>query len=333
MSDLGSGGAVAVFSQRELIGDALIKLPFVCALRAAFPERRIVWITAGATHFQTSLAPLIPGVIDEFRSGTGWGMKRTDLLRPLPFADRFDTVIDTQTRWWLTLLLRRLPHRVFVSSTGGYALSSRVPSIGRKSPPHLVDRLFALIDAAAGHPVAMPDLRRIVVVPDEAAREAARLLPDGARYAAFAPGAGNREKCWPLDRFTVLARRAEGQGVVPVFLLGPEETEWREEIARAVPSAVFPLQAEGLAEPRYTPVRTVAVARRCAAAVAADCGLGHMIAAADTPLVSLFGPTDAAKLSPRVTRGAVIDARSFGGREMTRIPPDVVEAALFRLLV
>lgn len=335
--------AAAVFSHGELIGDAMTKLPFVFALRAALPDWRIVWIATEASALETAAAPLIPGAIDAFLCGpgqagarhrnAGWGASPADLLKPPPTQERFALVIDTQALWWRSLLVRRLKADRFVSGLAGFRFSDGKPARQRRNPRHVLDRLNSLIEAAAGAPPAPPRLRDCVVVPEAAAQEAARLLPAGADYVAFAPGAGKRIKCWPLDRFIELAKRQQAAGRTPVFLLGPAEADWLPSLRGAVPGALFPLQADGLAEPRYTPVRTVAVARRCAAALSGDCGLGNMIAAADIPLVSLFGPTSGAKLHPRVTAGAWLQAQDFGpDGAMANIPTDAAADALERLM-
>ncbi|HEY9568001.1 MAG TPA: glycosyltransferase family 9 protein, partial [Thalassobaculum sp.] len=81
-----------------------------------------------------------------------------------------------------------------------------------------------------------------------------------------------------------------------------------------------------------SPLLTIALAGRLAAGVANDSGGGHMLAAADVPLLSLFGPTPPAKFAPFVSRGAVLRAQDFGGTGMTGIPVDAVEAALEPLL-
>lgn len=330
-----AGKALAIFSHGELIGDAMTKLPFVAALRATFSDWRIVWIATESSALESAAAPLIPGAIDAFYCGENWGDSPADLLKPPPTAERFALVIDTQNLWWRSLLVRRLTADRFVSSIAGYRFSSGKPARARRNPRHVVDRLFGLLEAATGAPPPRPRLRDCVTVPEAAAIEAARLLPPGPTYVALAPGAGKRIKCWPLDRFIEVARRQQAQGRAPVFLLGPGEAEWRVPLAEAVPGARFPLQAEGLDNdgPRYTPVRTVAAARRCAAALSGDCGLGNMIAAADIPLVSLFGPTSGVKLHPKVTAGAWLQAQDFGGDGgMAAIPVDAAAEAVEKLL-
>ena len=69
-------------------------------------------------------------------------------------------------------------------------------------------------------------------------------------------------------------------------------------------------------------------ADRLAAAVANDSGTGHLIAAAGTKLVSLFGPTRAAKFAPAAPRLEIVAAQDFGGEAMEAIPLDAVDAAL-----
>lgn len=325
---------LAVFSHGELIGDAMMKLPFVHALRTAFPDRRIVWIATESSQLETGAAGLLPpGAVDQFVCGTGWGERPGDLLGAPPTSERFDLTIDTQNLWWRSLLARRINRGAFISSIAGWRFSARKPAAGNRKPRHVLDRLLALVEAAAGAAVVPPRLRDCVVLPAGAEADAARLLPDGPACVALAPGAGKRVKCWPLDRFIALARLQQAAGRTPVFLLGPAETEWLAPLRDAAPGALFPLQADETAEPRYTAARTVAVARRCIAGVGADCGLNNMLGVADIPLVSLFGPTSGAKLHPRATTAVWLQAQDFApGSAMTNIPVQAAADALDKLL-
>ncbi|CAO3381721.1 glycosyltransferase family 9 protein [Azospirillum argentinense] len=318
-TDRAGSPSLAVFTHGELIGDALIKIPFVRALRGLFPDHRITWITTEGTHLATTLRPMMDGLIDEFRADTGIGRSPLGLLKPMPIRERFSMVLDTQALPWRTLLARRLKHDVFVSACAGYRLSDRRPAPGYVRPKHVLDRLFDLLEVAGGR---RPPLDMAVPIPTEAEAEARAVLPDGPGYVAIAPGAGKRVKCWPLERFVELARAQAAGGRVPVFILGPAELDWLPELRAAVPQALFPLQDAELAEPRYSPVRTIALTRRCAAAVANDSGTSHLFGLADVPLLTLYGPTTAEKLRPKVTRGAVLTASTFGGQEMERIPAD-----------
>jgi len=150
----------------------------------------------------------------------------------------------------------------------------------------------------------------------------------------LAPGAGWRAKCWPLAQFAAVANALSARGLTPVFVLGPQEQDWRDELEASAPGSAFPLLDDPAIAPEFhgSPLMTIALAGRFAAAVANDSGAGHMFAAADTPLVSLFGPTSADKLAPATSRLSVLTAQSFGGDDMAAIPVDAVDAALAGLL-
>lgn len=327
--------SVLIYVGLDLVGDGLMKLPFVRALRNACPGARIVWLAGkGHSAYSGVLAPLVDGLLDTVVDHAGVGLGWDELLRPslsrTPLAgQRFDLVIDTQRRVKTTLLLRRIPHRIFVSGAAGYWLSDRRPPRGHPRPAAMIRQMLDLLEAATGRP-AVPTVQR-AVDPDTAAL-AARLLSGRHRLVGFAPGAGGRWKCWPLERFIAVARRVADRGRTPAFLLGPDEVEWVDAIRDALPEAVLPLQDPAAGALAGSPLLTIAVAARLDAAVANDSGGGHMLAAADIPLLSLFGPTPPAKFAPFVSRGAIVRAQDFGGDKMDAIPVDAVDAALETLL-
>lgn len=327
--------SVLVYVGLDLVGDGLMKLPFVRALRNACPGARIVWLAGkGRSTYSGVLAPLVDGLLDSVVDEAGIGLGWDELLRP-PLAgtalagQRFDLVIDTQRRVKTTLLLRRIPHRTFVSGAAGYWLSDRRPPRGHRRPQAMIRQMLDLLEAATGRPAVAAVAR----VADAASAAVAGRLLDGARSpVGFAPGAGGRHKCWPLERFVELARRTSDRGRTPVFLLGPGEAEWAGFVRSALPGAVLPLQDPRAGDLAGSPLLTIAVAARLDAAVANDSGGGHMLAAAGIPLLSLFGPTPSAKFAPFVSRGAVIRAQDFGGTGMDAISVDAVDAALETLL-
>ncbi|MEM7224943.1 MAG: glycosyltransferase family 9 protein [Pseudomonadota bacterium] len=311
-------GTILVYVGLDLLGDGLIKLPFARALRNAFSKAHITWLAGkGGSVFAGPLAPLVEGLIDEVVKDAGVGSRVGQLLGD-PLAGtalagrRFDLVIDTQRRLLTTMILRRVPH-------------GRLVTGARPKPAAMIDQLLALVEAASGLPAETAFELRLGAPLEAAARA---LLPEGPVYVGLAPGAGGRHKCWPLENYQALAQRLAEGGRQAVILLGPAEAEWHEGLARALPEARFPLQEAQSPDS----LLTIALAQRLAAAVANDAGIGHMLAAADCPLVSLFGPTPPTKFAPLVSRGEVIRAQDFGGDEMAAIPVDAVADALEALL-
>lgn len=326
---------ILVYVGLDLIGDGLIKLPFLRALRNAYPTARITWLAGkGRSAYGGKLKPLAEGLIDEIVEEAGIGSAWGELLeRPLE-GRRFDLVLDTQRRLVTTLILRRIAHGHFVSGCAGYLLSDTRPpgalTGAYRKPAAMIDQLLEILALAhGGRPDTPLDIGSELALPEPVVAEAARLLPGNSPYVALAPGAGKRIKCWPLECFIALGNRLEEKGLVPVFLLGPEESEWLAPLRAAVSQARFPLAEPG-ASLELEPLLTIGLAALCRACVANDSGNGHLFAASGTPLVSLFGPTSADKFSPRTPNLVLIEARTFGAQDMDGIPVEAVETAVTR---
>lgn len=323
---------ILVYVGGELVGDGLMKLPFIRRLRSLFPKAEITWLAGqGPTVFKKLLAPLVADDLTHVVEGAPLGLSFIrEFFRPSPLkGQHFDLVIDTQKALGTALLVRKIPHTVFISPALHYRLSDGHPP--HKLPPKspLKAQLDALLDAvaAAYHLDPTPLASFEVALPNEVRTEAERLLPHRSScYIALAPGAGSRNKCWPRASYIALAKGLQAAGFEPVFLLGPQEQDWVAEFQKAVPDAHFPLQATAM----KTPLLTIALGTRCAMAVANDSGVGHMLGASNVPLISLFGPTPAAKFAPNTQhQHAILEAKDFPpmvGEEnvMARIPVDVV---------
>lgn len=318
--------SIVIYNGRDLVGDAIQKLPFLRAVRALFPEHCITWLTSEDTAYATVLSPLTEGLLDEVSVRPDLLHSKWEILRGSPVRERYDILIDTQNSLWRSLALRRIRHGLYISSTARFLLSDRRPGWPFDKPANLVHRLLLLAELAAGRPARFDGVR--LPVPIELVRRAAQALPDGPRYLGLAPGAGRRIKCWPLERFIEVARWHAARGGVPVFLIGPAELEWQPEVRDAVPEALFPLQDDAFTEGELSPIKTIALSGRLTAAVTNDSGVGHMLAAADIPLLTLFGPTNSEKFRPIISRGEVMSAQARGSEDMAAITTDeVIERA------
>jgi hypothetical protein len=109
-------------------------------------------------------------------------------------------------------------------------------------------------------------------------------------FAAIHPFSGSRTKCWPLERFRELARRLSQR--MPVqWCAGPED--------------VLPCAARF--DDLYELACWLAFARIY---IGNDSGPTHLAAAAGTPVVALFGPTDPSVWAPRGPRVEIAAAPS-----------------------
>src|SRR5512143_2768692 len=112
----GHDTAVGVIVGRDLIGDALYKLPFLRSLRAAFPDSPITWITTeGPTAFSGPLRAATAALIDEVIEQAPIGSRLAELPGFGRWRRHFAVLIDTRGRWQHALMARRVPHGLFVS--------------------------------------------------------------------------------------------------------------------------------------------------------------------------------------------------------------------------
>lgn len=315
---------VLIYSMGEVIGDGLIKLPFIAGLRVAFPNARISWCAAkGETVYAGPLKAVVQGYLDEVILEGANGAKLLDSLPcSKPFdGRRFDLVIDTQENLRRSGVARRGAAARFVSA----ARQAR----GKDWPVAVTDRLARLLALATdGQGAPKP----LALTNPDALRAAELLLPAGSTYVGLAPGAGGQDKRWPLENYLDLARRVVTRGWTPVFFFGPDEAEDATIAASEVPEALQPERNRTDDLPVKGPLLVIALAGRLAAGVANDAGPGHMLAAGGAALLSLQQDRrKAVKFRPAAARLEMLVAEDYGSG-MGALPVDAVWTALEKLI-
>lgn len=320
--------SILIYSCEEVIGDGILKLTFAQEVRRRFPEARITWLAGtGKTVYASVLRPMAERFIDEIIEDAGIGNKTHQLLTlwsPMP-GRQFDLIIDTQRLVARTVILKRIPHRLFLSGTANFLFSDVRPPKRFDADPSFVGGLINLLDLVSPRPEepAGP----VFELTDAHHAAAASLLPSGRTYIGIAPGAGDRRKLWPVERYFELARAELAAGRVPVFLLGPDEADLVDQVRREVPGALLPEWDRTDGHPEIKgPMLVMALAARMAAAIANNSGTGHMLAVGGAPLVSIFTQHDPAKYGAQARALTILHAaRDYGGDDAALIP---LEAAL-----
>lgn len=101
-------------------------------------------------------------------------------------------------------------------------------------------------------------------------------------------GDGVRGKCWPIERYVLLAEYWKSQGLQVVFGGGPAEKEKLNNVASRFPVAAG--QADFLTSVGLTTLSTIVVG--------GDTGLMHAALAAGKRTVMLVGPTNYLRIGP-----------------------------------
>jgi len=109
---------------------------------------------------------------------------------------------------------------------------------------------------------------------------------------AMHPGAGKIHNRWPVEKFAELANLLHRQFSVRLILTwGPKEKELGLDLRRR-------LRLDPIVLPGMNLRQLAAVLSHCRLFVCNDTGVMHLAAAAGTPLVAVFGPTDPAEWKP-----------------------------------
>ncbi|MBJ6799048.1 glycosyltransferase family 9 protein [Geomonas propionica] len=265
------------------IGDAVLLIPALRALQAAYPACRI-----------DILAERRNAAAFQFCAGLN-AVHRYDEpgeLRAV-FKNRYDLVIDTEQWYRLSALVSRL---VRARRSIGFATNERqrlftdaVPYDMQEYEPFSFFRLLAPlgIDAPAELPVPFLEL------PDAARETAARFLArlGDQPFAAIFPGASVPRKEWGGARFRQVAASVALAGHATVVVGGKEDEDVADAIARAT-GAINLAGQTSLAE-------SAAVIAAAKVLLTGDSGLLHIAAGLGTATLSLFGPSDAVKWAPK----------------------------------
>jgi lipopolysaccharide heptosyltransferase I len=270
------------------IGDCILTVPVLTALRDHFPQAFIAWAVGRAA------APLLEGhaALDEIVSLPGGWLKspRTvwDLRRRLRKLE-FDVAIDPQslTKSACTGRIAGAGRRIGFAGQHGRELSGLLNNeLVANTRPHMVDRSLELL-----RPLGIEDPPVRFDLPRYAAAEPSinRFLRQHGLSRGFALlniGAGWPSKLWPDSSFATLAQRMGRAHCLTSVIVwaGEEELRRAREIVAASP------QHTVLAEPTSL-VELATLARRAAIFVASDTGPLHLAAAVGTPCVGLYGPT------------------------------------------
>jgi len=271
------------------IGDLILTLPVLQALRAQWPDATIELVGYPRTNDLVAAA----GLADQTHSLDTAGIAQLyipDVDLPLEMA-----------RWLgdFSLAIHFLADEDGLISKNLDAYLPQVISRSPMPPPgvHASDHYLSALEELALFESGLAP--RIIALADS--RETAPV--------AIHPGSGGAHKNWPLERYLELARHIETRHRLPVvWVLG--------EADRELASALTAAETEGGGTPRERidnlPLAELArVLAGCRLFVGNDSGPAHLAAAVGTPVVALFGPTDPAQWAPRGPQVAV--ARSPSG--------------------
>ena len=151
------------------------------------------------------------------------------------------------------------------------------------------------------------------------------------KKVAICPGASVSWKKWSIEKFIEVSQFLIKKEYLPVFFLGPNETDYFPILKKEFPFASFPLQTE---IKKISPIHTILFARLCDFGISNDTGCGHLLATADIPIISLFGKTNSTKFAPyNLQKNIVISSKNYNySSDINVIPVKSVIIAIEKMI-
>lgn len=277
------------------LGDVVLSLPALRALREKFPHARITVAAGKSCTAVVEMSGYADETISVDRVALRDGAKVLSLGRIARLVKdvrrrQFDFVIDLHSLSETNVLgwLSRAPHRLYSRRPGrslDYLSNFRPRPVTEDTSKHATDRYLEVL-APLGIKQAP---REPVLVPTEADLEKAgkflrkQNADAGVPLIGLFPGAGHPSRRWALDRFATLADLLiRNDGVRVLIFLGPEEDELRKRVAKEFPRDCMIVE-------RLSLPQLAAMLSRLAVLVSNDTGPMHIAAAVGTSVVKLIG--------------------------------------------
>lgn len=305
------------------IGDVVLAMATLMALRRAYPAAHITWAVGSWSKAVVEQHNLLDAVLDTGAAALpvksiGGFFRFIRQLR----SGQFDLAVSLVRSPLMSaaVLLSGIPQRAGLDSGGrgfGYTVRAHVdPNQPRHEADIYLDVARALgIDVSgcvANVPVREADVMAVNTLRAE--------LHIGARYLVIHPGGGRNpgmvmdSKRWPPANFAALADRLAARYRAQIVLIGGAGDNGRVEAVTTLLT-----QPHTAVVGKLTFGQVAALAKQSLLYIGNDTGMTHLAAAAGARAVMILGPSDPARYAPftpdslALWKPAPVDVRGVAG--------------------
>ena len=306
---------ILVFSNGEKIGDGIIKIQLLHEIKRRLPDYKLIWLANGTTVYNNKLKLFSDKYIDLTIENANlnpffWKMiTRNQFL----IDSRFQYIFDTQKAVIRTIALKRLNHTFFISNSanGLFSTQKLIKKLNKKK--YYLDELIDLLDNIKKINV---DDNFKISIPSDIKKILYKFFKPKYKYIGIAPGAGEKDKIWPIDNFINIAKYFENKFFKIVWFLGPDEENIKRLIKNNFSDSIYPEELTN----KFTSFEIVmATTKYLSCAISNDSGISHILSTKNCPLIKLFGKKDPKKFTPENDQIITISANEFNSDDISYI--------------
>jgi len=285
------------------IGDVIHTLPSLAALRRLYPDAHITWVVEEAASGLVLQHPLLDRTIvfrrktwiEEFKRGNILSVLKDSRLFLEELKSRhYDLVIDFHGLLKSAMVVlasggkRKLGYDSWQELSGLF-LNEKIPEDMNK---HAVDRYLDF----PRHLGAETGPFEFILPVNSEAESRSRALMDSyslerKKFIAVNPVAYWETKLWDNEKFAVLADLIKDNMKLDVVFTGSRKDDAADIVSR--------MRRKGINLGGETTLTELAcIYKDALVVISTDSGPMHLAAAAGTPVIALFGPTDPSRTGP-----------------------------------
>jgi len=315
---------ILIYNSGGGIGDAIQIIPLINSLKNEFKKANFFYLCAHQNHLNSSLKDFNCTVKTLDFGFKYFGFRWWHALYiKKKNVEKFDLIIDLQSKLRNSLILKIIPHKYFISSCLNFKLSK--PQINIEKSNKINNTILNAVNYIFKTRCSITHYNTNNIEKKFFA-EAEKLLPKN-NYVGFSITQGNiyRKKEWPLNNIITLCSKLRQKNKTPVFFIKNENKELKNKIQKLIPDSLFPEHESNLSSPALV----TCLGKRLDFAVSIDNGIMHMLSLAKVPMISLFGPTDSEKFAPEYKNSIVLDSKKLNNtKDISSIAvKDVLSAA------
>ena len=213
---------ILIYNSGGGIGDSIQILPLINTLKKEFKKTNFYYLSAHNNHFNSTLKDFNCQIksldLNIKYFGFRWwhALIIKNKIRKNNI-EKFDLILDLQSKIRNSLILKMIPHKNFISTTFNFKLSK--PNLNFKKEKKTNDTILNSINLILEKNYKINEFD-ISIIDKKIIDESKRLLP-GNNYVGFSITQGNiyRKKEWPLDKIIQISRKILENKKIPVFLI------------------------------------------------------------------------------------------------------------------